>query len=108
MLKRLLLIWIFSGSLDSFSQDKPEPLYLWPDGKLSVLNPNLPVINPDTLRAELLVTYTTRRWGIAHARDGYVVRKDGKVIRFLTDKKERFPPNTRLWGWVDVTEKILP
>lgn len=69
---------------------------------------NRDVVKPDTLRAELLVTYTTRRWGVAHSRDGYVVRKDGKVIRFLDDQKRRFPPNTRLWGWIDLTEKILP
>jgi hypothetical protein len=110
MLKRLFLLWIFSGSLDGFSQvpDTTIPLseYNWSQPKPSIYT--YPSHTPDTLRAELLVTYTTRRWGVAHARDGYVVRKDGKVIRFLDDRKQRFPPNTRLWGWVVNEEKVRP
>lgn len=37
-MKRLLLFFLFCGSLDGFGQVK-DTLYLWPDGKLSVLNP---------------------------------------------------------------------
>ena len=142
MLKRLLL-WIFSGSLDGFSQSnyKPGEDYLlfrndtlwccvksgaiWSaDCKRTITDTGGPgairfstglgdpgkwhVTTPDTLRAELLLTYTTRRWGVAHARDGYVVKKDGKVIRFLDDRKRRFGPTTRLWGWIVNEEKVMP
>lgn len=108
MLKRLLLVWIFSGSLDGFSQVLPGEL---PRSEYTLEVKDAPIqgpLTPDTLRAELLVTYTTRRWGVAHARDGYVVRKDGKVVRFLDDHKRRFPPNTRLWGWALPDEKVMP
>lgn len=107
MLKRLFLLWLFSGSLDSFSQAEETintsgtPTY---SRGAAWKQPS----TPDTIHAELLVTYTTRRWGVAHARDGYVVRKDGKVIRFLDDRKRRFPPNTRLWGWISNDEKVRP
>lgn len=87
-MKHLLLFFLFSGSLYSFSQDTVNHL------------------TPDTLRAKLLVTYTTRRWGIAHARDGFVVVKSGDVIAFFTDKMECFPPDTELWGWRKPDEKF--
>lgn len=97
MLKRLLLIWIFSGSLDSFSQVAPEPLYLWPDGKLSVLNQNLHVIKPDTLRAELLVTLSPN--GIAHSRMGYVVIAEGKEVLYLDCRKKALKMPQVGWGY---------
>lgn len=62
---------------------------------------------PDTVRAKLLVTYTTRRWGVAHARDGFVVTKAGEVIAFFTDKMECFPPETELWKWREANKKII-
>lgn len=54
----------------------------------------------DTIRAELLVTFTSRRWGVAHARPGYVVMKTGEVVGYLSDRKKRFPVQVKVWGWV--------
>lgn len=99
-MKKLLLLGLFSGSLDSFSQDKAEKLYLWPDGKLSVLNPSLP--KPDTLRAIILVTTTPN--GVAHARMGFVVIAEGRKPVYLTcDKKALKLPQVG-WGWVEAGE----
>lgn len=103
-MKKLLLLFLFSGSLDGFSQDIKKPCsHNLQNCKCMIVD-----VSPDTLRAELLVTYTTARWSVAHCRPGYIVRKDGKVIRFLTDKKQRFPPTTRLWGWMINDEKVMP
>lgn len=87
MLKRLILLLLFSGSLDGFSQD-------------TVIRRT-----PDTLRAELLLTYTTRRWGVAHARDGYVVRK-GNEIEYLDNNHKPFPPCVTVWGWVKWEDSV--
>lgn len=54
----------------------------------------------DTIRAELLVTFTSRRWGVAHARPGYVVMKTGEIVGYLSDRKKRFPVQVKVWGWV--------
>lgn len=101
-MKHILLLLLFSGSLSAFSQaaDTKAPLreYNWSGPQ--------PVVKPDTLRAIVLVTYTTQRWGIAHARDGFVVVKSGEVIAFFTDKMECFPPDTELWGWRKPDEKF--
>ena len=113
-MKHLLLFFLFSGSLDSFSQvykiegNNEQELVQNSDGTWSVRTVKPVPPSPDTLRAELLITYTTHRMSIAHIRDGFIVKQDGKVVRFLTDQKKRFPPSTRLWGWILCDEKVLP
>lgn len=54
----------------------------------------------DTIRAELLVTFTSRRWGVAHARPGYVVKRGGEVVGYLNDRKKMWPPQVTVWRWV--------
>lgn len=61
-MKHLLLFIFFSGSLDTFSQDKP-----------------------DTLRATLIVYYD-RGPAILHTKPGFVVI--GKDTVYLDDKKK--------------------
>jgi hypothetical protein len=95
-MKRLLLIWIFSGSLDSFSQDT---LLQAPDGThfIKRYQPK-----PDTLRAIILVTTSPN--GIAHSRMGYVVLQDGHKPVYLTcDKKALKLPQVG-WAWVEAWE----
>jgi hypothetical protein len=98
-MKHLLLIILFSGSLDSFSQDKTEKLYLWPDGKYSVLDPGpaLPPPTPDTLRAIILVTLSPN--GIAHSRMGFVVISEGKRPVYLDCRKKALKLPAAGWGW---------
>jgi len=96
-MKKLLLIWIFSGSLDSFSQvpDTTVPLreYNWTIREAP---------KPDTLRAVILVTTSPN--GIAHSRMGYVVITDGRKPVYLTcDKKALKLPQVG-WGWVEAGE----
>lgn len=98
MLKHLLLLMFFSGSLSCFSQDKPEKLYLWPDGKLSVLDPGLPIL--DTLRAICLVTLSSN--GPAHARMGYVVISEGKRPVYLDCRKRALKGSQVGWDWREV------
>jgi hypothetical protein len=96
-MKRLLLIWIFSGSLDSFCQDKPEKLYLWPDGTLSVLNPGkpLPPIT-DTIRSVLLVT--GKPPAFTHAVYGYCIKRNGACVGHLDSRGRLFKLPVRVWG----------
>lgn len=85
-MKRLFLFCLFSGSLDSFSQD--------------TATHRTP--KPDTLRAIILVTTTPN--GVAHARMGYVVIADGRKTVYLTcDKKAIKLPQVG-WGWVEAGE----
>lgn len=65
-MKKLLLLFFFSGSLDSFSQD--------------TVNHRI----PDTLRCTLIVYYDNGP-AILHTKPGFVVI--GKSEIFLDDKK---------------------
>lgn len=53
---------------------------------------------PDTLRALILVTLSTTRQGIAHARVGYVVLGGEKVI-YLDCRKRPLKLPAKGWGW---------
>lgn len=80
MLKKLFLLWLFSGSLDSFSQDTVKhridlKAQGWVVDKKT-----------DTLRAICLVTLFQN--GIAHARMGFVVIEQGKRPVYLDCNKK--------------------
>lgn len=86
-MKKLLLIWIFSGSLDSFSQEAKTLEY--PTKPIIIDRYNfVPVAppTPDTLRAILLVTL--RENGPAVARMGFVVISEGKRPVYLDCQKK--------------------
>jgi hypothetical protein len=104
-MKKLLLFFLFSGCLDSFSQDKPEKLYLWPDGKWSVLDPGpaLPPATPDTLRAICLVTLFPN--GIAHSRMGFVVIEQGKRPVYLDCRKKALKLPQVGWDFREVNKQ---
>lgn len=98
-MKKLLLLFFFSGSLDSFSQVKIDTVHI---GGLKLIFRNDTLYNqiapvevrdalnqgspkPDTLRAIILVTLTPN--GIAHARMGFVVIAEGKEVKYLDCRK---------------------
>lgn len=94
-MKHLLLFILFSGSLDSFSQDKMDTIHI---GRLKLVFRNDTLYNqyfagpmskdvatPDTLRAICLVTLSPN--GIAHARMGFVVISQGKRPVYLDCNK---------------------
>lgn len=88
-MKQLILIFLFSGSPDSFSQDTA-----------SHRTPK-----PDTLRA--IILFTTTPNGIAHSRMGYVVIADGRKPMYLTcDKKALKLPQVG-WGYEVLTEQKI-
>lgn len=96
MLKKLFLIWIFSGSLDSFSQDSTkQSKNIW------VSNLKVEIMDlypkPDTLRAIILVTLSPN--GIAHARMGYVVIAEGKEVEYLDCRKKALKLPQVGWGY---------
>lgn len=76
-MKKLLLLWLFSGSLDGFTQElKPYPI-----------TPGMMIIpsrKPDTLRATLIVYYDNGP-AILHTKPGFVVL--GKETVYLDDRK---------------------
>lgn len=111
MFKKLLLIWFFSGSLDSFSQAPdtaiqkaiPDNIRKWIDAVKAAPLPEhyttlevKPSIGwtgeaitppkPDTLRAIVLVTLSPN--GIAHSRMGFVVIEQGKRPVYLDCRKK--------------------
>lgn len=86
-MKKLLLFFLFSGSLDSFCQEKIDTIHL---GRLKLIfrndtlyNQFVTPTNPDTLRATLIV-YFDNGPAILHTKPGFVVM--GKDI-YLDDKK---------------------
>lgn len=117
-MKKLFLILLFSGSLDSFSQvpDTSQPLRQFDASKWGahVIRTNevkdidgyiigrvgrvdTAVIKPDTIRAIVLVTLFPN--GIAHSRMGFVVIQDGRKPVYLTcDKKPLKLPQVG-WGY---------
>lgn len=87
-MKHLLLFFLFSGSLDSFSQD--------------TVNHR----TPDTLRAIVLVTLFPN--GIAHARMGFVVIAQGKRPVYLDCNKKALKLPMVGWGYelINPNEKL--
>lgn len=53
----------------------------------------------DTLRAVMLVTLSTSRMGIAHARGGYVVMKGSEVVKYLDCRYREIKQPGVVWGW---------
>lgn len=86
-MKKLFLIWIFSGSLDGFSQSTAKACY---KHQIAYVGNNCykceEEARPDTLRATLIVYYD-RGPAILHTKPGFVVRKEFKDNVYLDDKK---------------------
>lgn len=101
MLKRLILLFLFSGSLDSFSQDKIDTVYFGRTGLIfrndTLINQFVTPATPDTLRAICLVTLFPN--GIAHARMGYVVIAEGKEVVYLDCRKNALKLPQVGWGY---------
>ena len=97
-MKHLLLLILFSGSLDSFSQDEKAGIYLHEIGvecKCSQCTPS----KPDTLRAICLITLGYRNLNVAHARMGFVVVQDGKRPVYLDCRKRMLKLPAVGWGY---------
>jgi hypothetical protein len=97
MFKKLLLFFLFSGSLDSFSQDDKAGIYLHEIGLKCECSECMDVVKPDTLRAIVLVTLSPN--GIAHSRMGFVVISDGKRPVYLDCNKKALKLPMVGWGW---------
>lgn len=91
-MKKLLLFFIFSGSLDCFCQTTgtmrsliigPDTLIQGSDGTFSIKRYE---VKSDTIRATLIVYYDSGL-AILHTKPGYVVRKLGEEEVYLDDKK---------------------
>jgi hypothetical protein len=106
-MKRLLLIWVFSGSLDSFSQDlAPKNLptlinnkdgtygYKWPEN--TVKGP----VKPDTIPSSILITHKPPSFG--HSIDGYCIYQGnvctGKHLRYWHKRWIVIGPEYTVWG----------
>lgn len=88
-MKRLLLIWLFSGSLDGFSQDTAKHRI---DLKAQGWIVN---VTTDTLHSVLLVTGKPPAFG--HAVYGYCVRKNGACVGHLDSRQRLFKLPVRVW-----------
>lgn len=111
-MKKLLLLFLFSGSLDGFSQVNADSLLKKVDDLIARCKKmgaemdeyeknNLGdiggVVKPDTLRAIVLVTLFQN--GPAHARMGYVVIQDGRKPVYLDCNKKALKLPQVGWGW---------
>lgn len=107
MLKKLLLLFLFSGSLDGFSQsvDTTQPIRQYYAGWYKRADFRIDTVRktPDTLRAIILVTLSPN--GIAHARMGYVVIAEGKEVVYLDCRKRALKLPMVGWGWRVVNPK---
>lgn len=85
-MKKLLLLFLFSGSLDAFSQDRPATVkdshWLRDDYLLEVNE----LTKPDTVRCTLIV-YHDGRPSFVHTKAGYVVWQAFKDDVYLDEKK---------------------
>lgn len=121
-LRKLLLLWFFSGSLDSFSQsvDTTQPLRQFDVSKwggavtsasqgdkiiTGTVEWRLPVSTPDTLRAICLVTLFPN--GIAHSRMGFVVIEQGKRPVYLDCNKKALKLPQAGWGYEVITQQKI-
>lgn len=97
-MKHLILFLLAFVDMDGFGQvpDTTQPMRQFDRSKWTTW---VQVPKYDTIRAELLVTFTCRRLNIAHARVGYVVIKGGEVIGYLNDRKERWPAQVNVWSY---------
>lgn len=95
-MKHLLLIWIFSGSLDGFSQTVPSNdiryLIQAPDGSFSIRKPD---DKTDTLRSVLLVT--GKPPAFMHAVNGFCVVRNGEHVGHLDSRQRLFKLPVRVW-----------
>jgi hypothetical protein len=96
-MKKLLLLWIFSGSLDGFSQ-VPDTVYMrrfdperWGIKSATTL---------DTLPSRILISHEPPAF--THSIDGYCVYKDnvctGKHLRFWRKRWITIGPEYTVWG----------
>jgi hypothetical protein len=96
-MKRLLLIWILSGSLDGFSQDTRG--YKRPDFRIdTVYN------KPDTLCESMHLSI--RDNGFVIARKALSVRVNGICVQHLQSNGRPFPVHYRV-GWCEGREEII-
>jgi hypothetical protein len=91
-MKKLLLIWIFSGSLDGIGQDKNDTLPRY----CNTAGVTLITYRTDTLRSVLLVT--GKPPAFTHAVYGYCVRKNGACVGHLDSRQRLFKLPVRVWG----------
>jgi hypothetical protein len=96
-MKKLLLIWLFSCSLDGFSQILNAIANR--DGKMEVLK-------PDTVRAKLHVS-SNKSHRMCYILDGYVVLMADDIAAnpvYLDDKRLPIPPNIIVWQYIKCEE----
>lgn len=80
-MKHLLLFFLFSGSLDGFSQDTG---YFLKAGKLIFVDSIS--TTTDTIRCTLIVYYDSGP-AILHTKPGFMVRRFMEIVGYLDDKK---------------------
>jgi hypothetical protein len=100
-MKRLLLIWIFSASLDGFSQACQHNL---PNCKCLRISDTVVVANPDTLCESMHLS--VRENGFVIARKALSVRINGICIKHLQSNGRPFPVHYRV-GWCEGREALL-
>jgi len=100
-MKKLLLLWLFSGSLDCFCQDTIKLInggYLIKKNLYTIEKDSAVIIDPairrfvsipqsDTIRATLIVYYDNGP-AILHTKPGFVVRQLNGSELYLDDKKK--------------------
>lgn len=91
-IKHLILFWLFSSSLDGFTQQS-EAVY--PAGPSYIswryVSRDTVFITSDTIRCTLIVYYD-RGPAILHTKPGFVVIQAGKKDIYLDDKKRLIKP----------------
>jgi hypothetical protein len=110
-MKKLLLIWIFSGSLDGFSQtviDRPRSKftlevkdtdgYIYHHGQWHEVRPTLDTI-PESMHV------STRKKGLVFAQVALSVRRNGYCIGHLDCNRKPFPVHYKV-GWCEGKDEV--
>lgn len=96
-MKKLLLVWLFSGSLDGFSQAAHG--YKRPDFRIDTV-----YTKPDTLCEYMHLS--VRHNGFVISRKALTVRVNGICVQHLQSNGRPFPVHYKV-GWCEGREELL-
>lgn len=105
-MKHILLLWLFSCSLDGFSQAIDSTQYLrqykaWKkegDTVYGGCTTGTSWLDPDTLRCTMVIYYENGA-SILHTKSGFVVRQLNKENIYLDDRRRVIKSPVAVWGY---------
>jgi hypothetical protein len=102
-MKKLFLIWIFSGSLDGIAQPTHK-IFRGNNGAPDTLRLDIKMqSNIDTLRSTLLITSKTPAF--CHSIDGFCIQQNGWCTGHLDSRRRVIKLPVKVWGCLRSVKK---